>query len=397
MRFRSRSVLAALFAFGAAARLLSACGPGFLNDIAGGVREAGPPGFDAGESCVGALPPDPPDAADTTGDLKLTFAFRALRVNRGGQADAGAPAPLGLNLDRTCTCPAPEPCLPNDAGTSDRRALCDDSEGRDTASAALFDRASIASKEFSEDFGTKRIQNGFFTVLIELFGWNGLPDDRLVNVRMLMSQGFDETLSAKPMPTFDGSDVWTIDPGSIQNGETLLNRDCRSGALCVARIIDLRAYVRDGVVVANLEDPEKRAPIVVRAATGRLVFDLLQARLVAKIVKTDAGGPYRLEGEITGRWPIESLLATLANIEDPTAPGRALCENPVGFYPAVKSIVCELADVASQPTFDRTGVPCGAISSAMSFIAIPAVPGRVINRDTSRTACADWKDACTKP
>jgi hypothetical protein len=399
MRSRSRSVFAALFAFGTAGAALAACGPGFLDGLTGGTRDGGRRNtFDAGESCVGAIPPEPPDTPDTPGDLKLTFAFRALRVNRGGPADAGANAPLGLNLDRTCTCPAPEPCIPFDSGKNDRGVICDDELGRDIASATLFDRASIATEEFREDFGTKRIENGYFTVIIDLFGWNGQPNDRLVAVRMMMSQGLDETLSVKSLPTFDGSDIWTVDPDSIRDGAERIEADCRRGALCEPRIFDIRAYVRDGVLVANLEDPEtKRAPIVVRAAAGRLVFDLAQARLVAKIIKTDAAGPYRLEGEITGRWPVESLLRTLANVDDPVNKGHPLCETPFGVYNGVKSLVCELADVPAQPDLDRIGESCGAISSALSFIAVPAAAGRVINRDNSKTTCADWKDDCTKP
>jgi len=386
---RARLVSAALCLFGS----LAACGSGFLEGIAGGAApDAGPAAFDAGPECVGAVPPERPDVPDSPEDRKLSFAFRSLRVNAGG--------PRGLNLDRTCTCPDRETCALPDAGAA-RKPACDGEEGRDLATTALFDRAAIASTEFREDFGTTRIQGGLFTVLVDLFGWNGQPDDPSVTVRLMMSQGFDEVLSAKAGPTFDGTDVWTVDPGSIRGGDGLLDQDCRSTAsgarACVPRLADVRAYVRGGVLVADLVDRDTgTAAIVVRAAAGRLVFDLVQAKLVAKIVE-DPRALYRLEGEITGRWPVRSLLATVANIEDPLRPGRALCESEVGLYREVKALACELVDIAADPAEDRTGAPCGALSSALSFVATPAAPGRVINRDRSRTECADWKDDCTNP
>lgn len=366
------------------------CGSSFMDGLVGGHRDDGANG-DASKpdarSCRLATPPDRPDAADDPKNVQLSFAFETLRLDSKAEVD------FGLDLDRTCTCPEPESCTPWDAGASSSRR-CDGDGGRDNALAGFFERLGTLVPELREDFASRRIREGRFTVLVEVRGWNGQPNDPSVTVALRTSQGLDPAATAGP-PAFDGNDVWTVAPESILEGQSALGMDCRATP-CVAKVIALDAFVTDGTLVAKVRDPSSlTTSIVIRTGLGPITFELLDATFVAKI--TSESGRYKLTGALVGRWPVASILSALATLENPFIEDESLCRNGQGAYTITKASVCGALDLAAESRLDGvSNTPCSAMSSTLSFTASQAVAGHIFAEDRPDGGCGDFKDDCTQ-
>jgi hypothetical protein len=376
------------------------CGSGFMDGLVGGSRDGG--GLldaldDDGRACQPATAPGRPEGASDDGtNISIDFAMESLRADTSGTVDSGTPPPQGLDFDNACTCPEPETCRRPDGGQ--RTRACDGDAGRDNAVASFFNQLGVGVPDFRFDFGTKRIADGVFTIFVNVRGWNGKPDDPQVTVSLVMSQGFDDAANGeRTRPAFDGNDVWLADQESLLEGAELVGADCRSpsGRPCLARVQDLNAYVRDGALVANLSDPlTGKARVVMNTPLGSLVFDLLETTLVANIREVD--GRYRLDGELTGRWPAESLLGALANVENPYATDTLLCQNVNNTYDLLKGTVCASLDLAADRSKDRTDAPCEALSSALSFTAGKAILGHVSTQTKPDGGCPATTYDCSR-
>jgi hypothetical protein len=377
-----------------------ACGPGFLSGISsggpageGGTSSSG--GSDS-DACTPVLAPEPPAIENTTdNDVDLQFAMEKLHVG-ADSADAGIPAPRGLNLDSTCTCPGASSCIlrPGSGPGCDNAA---DAGGRDNALAGFFRQLAQNIPVFEPNFASDRIAGGHYTILIGLRGWNRQKDDPQVRVTLRLSQDFDsKATDGGKHPRFDGTDVWTIDPASISGGDVLdAGTDCRQaieGALCLPKFTTEAAYVRDNVLVARF-DAYDSVPLVIRTGLGRIVLDLTDATIVATLSNADGRvDGYRLDGEVTGRWPAKSILATLANLENPLA-GGYLCNTP-SLYEETKTGVCTALDIASKKADDNQNMNCTSISSAIGFSAGKAVGGHLLGKDPAVPPCGVIDDDC---
>lgn len=386
---------------GIAAAIVMACGPGDLSDLTRGRPDASVPVVvvaDAADAavCNHALAPPRPAVPDGPSISTLTFVFDGVRFDNGAE-DAGPPRPLGLDLDDTCTCAAPklepESCVPPDAGGAPR--ACDGVDGRDNAAGPLLAAAGASGNGVGPQVFQKQVRAGSFNVITTVSGWNGLPDDPSIIVGVELSGGVEGSQgdAGRSPPKFDGTDVWTVMPGSVLGGADLLGQDCRNVVpSCIASKADANAYVTGGVFVAHLDIA---LPIV--TSSSSFTIELVAATVTARIVKEDTH--YRAVGEIDGRWPIATLLPSLARIPNPITPGRALCATDSGLeiYALVKKSACENLDLATNPALDRTGAPCDAISNAISFTGVSATVGTVYQPANSIADCPDFHDTCAPP
>ena len=246
-----------------------------------------------------------------------------------------------------------------------------------------------------EKFVQSQVRAGAFNLITTISAWNGLPDDPSIIVGVELSGGIEGSQgdAGRPLPKFDGTDVWTVTPSSILGGADLLGRDCREGVLtCIAAKVDTTAYVSGGVFVAHLD---VALPIV---ANGSLfTIDFVAATVTARLIPE--GSHYRAVGEIDGRWPIDRLLPTIARIPNPIAAGHPLCASDSGLelYGVVKKSACDNLDLTSNPALDRTGAPCDAISNAITFTGVSATVGTVYDLPTRIDECAGFQDTCAKP
>jgi len=389
----------------------TACGSGFLDGLTGGTDggPAQPPDTvtPVNIGCVGVVPPDGSTGPDGPSKPTLSFAFETVRLTANLSTDSGAPPPVGFNLDHLCTCGEDKTpsCVLPDAGTTASAPICDGDGGTDDALASFFNLLASAIVEFRQDFAGERIRSGLFTVLIEVDNWNGQPEDPQVLVRIRMSSGFDRTANGgRKKPNFDGTDIWEVDPSSIVDGTLNVGKDCRSPgtggvAICTATIADGHAFVTGGHLIAHPTNTTLTTPIVIQSSVGRITVDLTNTILDAVLTETD-GGLWKMTGEFDGRWPVGSVLNTIANIQNPFDPtGGAICESAgsaPSTYSTLKAGVCAGLDLAASPSLDSNPLtPCTSVSSALSFVASTATAGTIVLNTPNSTNCVDWKDDCT--
>jgi hypothetical protein len=104
--------------------------------------------------------------------------------------------------------------------------------------------------------------------------------------------------------------------------------------------------------------------------------------IVARIVKVNEQRLEIQDGTMAGRITTEKLLAAGAQagnvyVSRPGVRPPALCESDVTFG-LYRDEICKLPDVPGDPALDGTeSPPCGAVSVAVAFRAIPIKRGRV--------------------
>ncbi|MFO0741073.1 MAG: hypothetical protein U0270_34560 [Labilithrix sp.] len=395
----------AIAALSAVTAVAIACGPGFLDGISGGTRDVPDaaeasvtPGKDSGRACTPTRLPERPPGVDDQISVPLpTFAFESLRVDTHGGPDAGGAIPTGIDQDDRCTCPETESCVRR----GDAALTCDGKGGEDNAMSELFNSVNRGIPLFPQTFATDRIHNGFFTILVDVLGWNGTDNDPAVTVTLRLSQQIDEKKvdGGFPPPKFDGTDVWTVDPDSVAGGVESIDRDCRVPAdsyRCIPRVRDDSAFVRDGLLVARPRfDAKADGPvkITVRAGLGDIDFELFEHTLTGRLVRGEDGGVARLDGELTGRVLVTNVLRTLGNLEDFTSEDKSpVCRNPA-LLTVARSSVCNTPDLAA-PGKDNTGASCDHISVAMSFSGRPAIVSRIFQKQTAVPTCDESVYSC---
>lgn len=394
---------------GAIAAVGVACGPGFLDGLVGGAPSSAD-GGDAsstidGEAlitCEPATIPVKPSNAPTGDQLNLYFALEAIRLDAVDNDAGGVPKAKGLDLDGFCTCPElHRSCATPDASNP---ALCDGPEGRDNGLGRAFAALNDYVPQFEQGFATSRIRNGGYNILVHLERYNGQADDAEVLVTLFGSQRFDGHADGgvtSTDPTFDGTDIWTVDPRTLATGA--VGADCRNpDALCtfqqsrVARSAEGNAWVSGGVLVARFGS----APIYMRTALGELAVDLDDLVLVAKLSDAVvAGRPVkRLDGELIGAWPASKALGAIASLEDVlTASGRRLCQLPEGgpFYQDMRQMFCQTIDLPTTRGAPKEN-PCTRLSAAISFLASEAQPPSRVFKRNETNPCADFADDCPR-
>jgi hypothetical protein len=336
-----------------------------------------------------AFPPPPPTSDDGTENLDILFAMNAMRVLPNGTSTTAHPAaPVGFDLDGVRTCPGPESCTPV-AG----QMHCDGDGGTDNAGGLLFQTFASLGSQFNDDSVTQRLRTGRYDLLFRMKSYNGGRNDRQVIMIIYLSSEIESIPDGglTPMPVFDGTDVWTVDPSSLVGGLTVDGGPSCEGNdnACIPLFVDPAAYVTDGVVVAHVD-----FPISLGSASNAFVVDLSDGLIVATLVRD--GGAARIdEGQLAGRWNTTQLLTAFQAVSDPVNGTQYLCGTN-GTYQNIKKLVCRGVDIATNPLDDGMGKPCDALSVAVSFSASPAHLGQILYHPPVPPPCGDnWKDDCS--
>ena len=313
--------------------------------------------------------PPPPPAQATGADLPIVFVSA---VQGLGVTDAGAP--LGLDLDGVCTCPDPPSCVSPSKS-------CDAPGGRDLAGnveVGILDQYLATTKSGNV---AKRIADGKLGFVIQLADYNGAADDTQVVVGGYISSGILVDGGAFQPPSWDGHDVWNIDP-TTSGGES--NKG-DAGWTYTPLHFSSEAYVTGGTLVARIPN--------VDLGLGVGKVGLTNAVLTARISPMGAG--YRMDGQLAGRVPTREILALLAVFADPLSDSGfdLLCgQNPT--FLQYRSTICQAADITSDPVAGPTA-PCDALSVAVSFAALPAVFGAPAPSRYATPGCDGAVNDCT--
>jgi hypothetical protein len=270
-----------------------------------------------------------------------------------------------------CTCNAD----PGSCTRADAAPYCDEEGGVDHSANELAETlAALAGTPTEVD----RITRGEYSMLVRIRDYNGTADDPNVFVEVFSSPGLDGVQDGGPAspPTFDGTDVWTVDPSSLFLPKAPPH---------IAVVFDEHAYVAQGTLVAMPSDPltlkAGGISVLVRAVviTGKL-------RREGAIFVID-------EGVLVGRIRTTDFLTGLEAARDPITKG-GVCGD-AGLYPQLLPRICEAADIMSDRGRDNTGSACDAMSIAARFTTRPAILGPVYARPRAARPCGDaWVGAC---
>ena len=334
---------------------------------------------DVATACPEVFPPAKPAADDPSdaGDQTVTLALHTIDLGFGDEG--GAPPTYGYDLDHVYTdCEGGvESCGAAVAGAThpDQVGGRDNSGGQLLYKLASFDPGLFNSSTISE-----RLQNGTYSLLVQLLHYNGTADDTQVTAALYTSDGIQPDVDgAAPPAKWDGTDVWTIDSASVLFADA---------SPVVGNFSDGAAYVADGIFVMHVNFPISLGT----SATGGITVNLTGGVITGQLVP-DGGGTYKLaDGLIVGRWNVTGMLTAMQAL---SIAGTPLCQG-TALYTNVKEQICQYADIMTSSTDDLMGKTCDALSLAFGFTADPANMGNVITTPAKMTSCeAGTPDSCS--
>lgn len=330
--------------------------------------------------------PERPIQDDGPEDTSFVVAFYTFGLRPPGDGGGAPLTDLGYDLDGLCSCPGPESC----AVRPGVKPHCDGPRGVDNGGASLVEKVALLTGNVA-NFDEK-LQKGEFTLLVRVRHYNGKANDREVELSVFPSPHIAGASDGdaggdagdggapeggkppRPVPRWDGTDVWAVTPESIISGDP---------PDYVARFIDTRAYVVNHQLVSIVDFP---LPL------GFLVVDLRASVFTARVVPDGSG--YRLDdATIAGRWSTRGLLTALQEVEDPFRQGERLCKDNET-YLLLKDQICATADMTSDPTQDGRGAPCDAISLASYVSGRPALLGPRAPPGLPSPCGPSWTDEC---
>jgi hypothetical protein len=340
---------------------------------------SGSSGIPANDPCKHAIPEAIP-AKDDDPENTIPAFYMAVKTLKITQDGAG-----GLDLDEVCTCEKGAGTA-RDGGSSckPKTTDCDGPNGIDNRGAALFKKFEIGGQVSVDQSASQDIDEGKRSLLVHISEWNGKPNDREIKVGVLVSPGIttngpcNNDTSPEPghfKPKWCGSDKWDYNIGTTVQGPNQL-----------FPIVRGLAYVVNNAVVFRSEGS-------IATFFGRATLNLGSPIMTGKLEKT-AGGQWRLAGGIlSGRIPIEELLAAIGQFSDPTGgtnpdgSKRLLCEARDVFN-LVKPEICNGVDIAKLRVGDFQGGNCNAVSTAISFDAEQAILGGEKPTENSDNRCS---------
>jgi len=357
MRFGRGLLITVLFGTGglAACQLIAGIDDRTVYVPDSGGADVGP---DALDPCQQPdVPPAPPPSTSSSGDsVVITAALSKIML---GSSDGGPY--YGFNLDKRCTCPQAESCVHSGA-----QQTCDDPNGIDNYARRIFEETNLTT----EGNLNNAVQTGLSGALIKVSDYNGKADDAVVTVTVYGSLGYENYPTP---PQWNGTDRWTLDPGSA-GGQFFTNN----------------AYVVGGKLVASLNFPI----IVGSAYTNPVTIELVSGRIVADL-QMNGNSLVKMAGMLGGRWDPARFLPSLQHIADPNLDGGWLCGSDVT-YLFVKGFICSAIDINADPQFDnQQNAPCNAVSMGLGFEASPAVLGNAGPVVDAGYPCGTtWTDKC---
>lgn len=364
----------------------------------------------AGERCrceplSWPLPPlGQPTGSD--GDA-IVLAMRSFRVE-------DASGPVGFDLDRHCTyvddpkskCPREKHCDCAQLSNAEScrppkqsdQAQCDGPHGVDNAGVALIEKAG-GLLGLDVGFWNEGLEQGLWSVLISVRGYDGSPNDGTVEVAFFGASPFDHDPcnGRNSKPLWGGTDRWPVRSDAVAGGgsvDPVLNGRQTCGDmlgldLAKPAYLDPNAYVADGILVAQWPD---RVAFALTGDAANITFELYQTVITGRLERDGLPSPggsektWRLhDATLGGRWTQKALAETIGvlNAGNTSTP---ICANP-GLSLTARSLFCPLLDVrvtAGGPTS-----PCDALSFGFRFEAEQAAFGTVLAPSKSDTACSE--------
>ncbi len=307
--------------------------------------------------CSHAVAPPPPahdNVGKNLGELVVAFSYMTLE----GKDPKGAPISLGFDLDGICTaCPSGvSSCKPLSPGIP---PPCDEpGTGRDDAVRPLLDQIKTFVP-FNDVVFNGALNQGLFSQLLQIDGYNGTADDQAVTVAY--RNGY--VLAGDGGPTIQGEDSWLVEPTS--NGIPAYN---------------VTGYVTGGTLVAKFVAavPGKDGLQMVwklpngQGGTTRVLIALAEATITAHVSLSANGQLTLTDGRLGAK------LTSSNALELPRAFG--ICAGPQ--FDQTRQLFCSKADLPNKDGF------CDTLSFSLAFEAKPAKLGGELDMPVV-SVCAD--------
>jgi hypothetical protein len=374
------------------AGIVAVAGCSLLYDV-GELRPGAPPGADADadgassgagvdDPCVRAAPPPRPTRAASAPERAWVFALDHFAF----VADVGR---ASYDLDGLCTCDTRPGSREGGASScAPRRAdqqLCDGEGGRDNATASMFASVVPGRADGGVDVGyDSAVRDGRAATLVEIGGYNGLPDDDEVTVAVYDSPGLespapcsdgtvgDGGLNAQgaPRPDWGGCDRWKRSTESLFSGNP--------------RRFTRDAWVSAGTLVARFS--------VLPLYPGDATISVHDVVLTARVRTTP---PTLADGVLAGRITSRDFLAAFGE-QRPVKNGPPLCLDAPTFS-ILRAKVCDALDLPSAPSSDGMLPRCDSASLSMELSARAALLGVEAPPAPRESSCVDAGDFAVCP
>lgn len=340
--------------------------------------------------CTLAGPPPRPDMSDPEEGETFVAAVRSVLWPDFASDDVQELAPKdevpGFDLDGRCSCTADVPLSCVTAPGAILPNHCDDEEGRDNnLSIALAPLVVLAPGNDPSALFSDSAEVGSWSVIIEVKGYSGEPDDPRVEVSTFSAVGFGGVGG----PAWDGQDVWDVRADSYAFDGRLTRPEPLS--------YDPDAYVSGGVIVARL--PILDINLRVELAGG--LIRVSNAVVTAKLEQR-ATGVALVDGNVGGWITERDALRFLASYRYSLTPGGdvvGICNDGSANYNIFRSAACRGADGRiDEGSPDQA---CNAISMGVGFSADPAQLGKIVDVPFPSPVCDEASDprndACPGP
>jgi len=274
--------------------------------------------------------------------------FTALRIVDLGETSLAARP--GFDLDAVCTCCLScEQTATCDPPLGSQGEECDSVDGvsnlgRDNNLAKFLATSVSGPVGLSSTALRSAADAGSWTLLIRVYDYNGLPDDKQVSIAVYT------TLGAMGAPVWNGNDVFQVRSDSVAVASLDIDQPLVSNA---------DAYVSDGMLVGVFGSARPLVLHLDNAFTVELSYAVLQAR-----IEQDGADLKLSDGVIGGIWDMRAVFEALAGARVGELP--RMCTDNVA-YAGVKEALCVLRDSLDAPQ----PVTCGGISFGMGFSASP--------------------------
>lgn len=336
---------------------------------------------EAANPCADITPPPRPATDDPSDAGNQAFIAALHTLDLGVRPDGGLPPLYGYDLDGVYTCCGgqPESCKAAVPGAQH----CDEEGGRDNSGGQLISGfALVAAGQFNSDTISLRLQEGVYSLLLQISQYNGQANDSQVVAALYASDGIQPVGDAAPPTKWDGTDVWTVDQSFVLSDSPIIPNH-----------FDPHAYVSGGVLVMAVDFPISLGT----GDTGNVTLAISGGVITGNVVAA-GNGQYRLaNGQIAGRWAASSVLQSLESLNFGVPPAP-ICRDS-GTYAGLKQEICRAADITADPTAEA-GATCDSLSIAFGFTADPALMGDVTSGTVKTSLCGDLDaapDDCTTP
>lgn len=310
--------------------------------------------------CELARPPERSDV-QSAGDL---FSFTSVLVghNYGDGLDGQLPDAdaLGYDLDGLCSTDARAmSCRPHAWASG---TVQDFAEGRDNGNLrTIYKEADLLGfTPISTQNVTDSIRAGVVTPdgIVRVRDYSGKPFDDRLSVEFFVPTAL-VTTDGSDTPRWDGTDAWTVSPGSVAGGAQSDDPEQWESAF-----VTREAYVTSYTLVAKFEGP------IVFNMVG-VETQLVDAMLTGLLTQDPTTKQWSLTRTVlTGRFSVTTALSWLSKVVPPFMGLPSMCRND-SQYPILREMFCGAADTLMDGRVDPSS-PCDGFTMAAGFTTLPA-------------------------